>query len=273
MTAQPAMGNQNAVGMTRDERELWAKYRSTGSSAIRDELIERYAPIIKGVISRLPVHLPTHVDQDDLVGYGALGLLEAIDRFDPAMGIKFETFARKRIRGAALDALRSQSALSRGAHERVRAVSATYARLEVEYGRPADDDEVAAELGLSAEEMDQTAQLAAWDMLSLDQPLRTADGSSVSLGDTLGDEATLDPSEHAVHTDLLERLTDAVERLPERERILLGLYYVEGLTMQEIAEVFGVTKPRICQIHNRAVLRLRGLMAEEDESLAGGGRG
>ena len=97
-------------------------------------------------------------------------------------------------------------------------------------------------------------------MLSLDQPLHSADGVAVSLGETLGDDASPDPSDSAVHSDLLENLSSAVERLPERERILLGLYYIEGLTMQEIAEIFHVTKPRICQIHNRALLRLRGIM-------------
>jgi RNA polymerase sigma factor for flagellar operon FliA len=252
--------------MPKAELDLWHKYRSTRSLDVRDELIERYAPIIKNVVARLPVHLPPHVDQDDLVGYGAVGLLEAIDRFDPELGIKFETFARKRIRGAALDAVRSQSALSRGAHERIRTISATYSRLETELGRPAQDDEVAAELGVTTEDLDQSAQLAALEMLSLDQPLHSAEGTPVSLGETLGDDAALDPSESAIHSDLLSNLTDAVEALPERERILLGLYYIEGLTMQEIAEIFHVTKPRICQIHNRALLRLRGIM-EPGEAL------
>ncbi|MBI4214338.1 MAG: FliA/WhiG family RNA polymerase sigma factor [Chloroflexi bacterium] len=254
---------QRSTGMPKAELDLWIKYRATGSHELRDQLIERYAPIIKNVVARLPVHLPAHVDQDDLVGYGAVGLLEAIDRFDPALGIKFETFARKRIRGAALDAVRAQSALSRGTHERIRTISATYARLETELGRPAEDEEVAHELGVTTEELDQSAQLAAWEMLSLDQPLHTADGLPVSLGETLGDSSSPDPSEHAVHSDLLENLTSAVDRLPERERILLGLYYMEGLTMQEIAEIFHVTKPRICQIHNRALLRLRGFMESE----------
>jgi len=259
-TTSPPM----AVGMAQVEQEMWARYRSTGSMDLREQLIERYAPIIKNVVARLPVHLPTHVDQDDLIGYGAVGLLEAIDRFDPDLGIKFETFARKRIRGAALDAVRSQSALSRGVHERIRNISETYARLEVELGRPAEDEEVATELGVTTEDLDQAAQLAAWEMLSLDQPLRNNEGAAISLGETLGDDSTPDPSDRAVYSDMLDRLTDSIDHLPERERILLGLYYVEGLTMQEIAEIFHVTKPRICQIHNRALLRLRGIMEEEE---------
>jgi RNA polymerase sigma factor FliA len=267
VAAQPTTSVPSPTGMPKVEQELWARYRTTGSPDVRDELIERYAPIIKNVVARLPVHLPAHVDQDDLVGYGAVGLLEAIDRFDPDLGIKFETFARKRIRGAALDAVRAQSALSRGAHERIRTISATYARLEVELGRPAEDEEVANELGVTTVDLDQAAQLAAWEMLSLDQPLRSGDGTAVSLGETLGDDKGTDPGDHAVYSDLLERLAESVEHLPERERILLGLYYVEGLTMQEIAEVFHVTKPRICQIHNRALLRLRGLMEPPEEDL------
>ena len=267
MTAQPTVNPRVGSGMPRAEQEMWVKFRTTGSPALRDQLIERYAPIIKNVVARLPIHLPAHVDQDDLVGYGAVGLLEAIDRFDPGLGIKFETFARKRIRGAALDAVRAQSALSRGAHEKIKTISATYARLEVELGRPAADEEVATELGVTTEELDQSAQLAAWEMLSLDAPLRTDDGAAVSLGDTLGDDSSPDPSDQAVFSDLLDNLTGAVDRLPERERILLGLYYVEGLTMQEIAEVFHVTKPRICQIHNRALLRLRGLMEPAGDNL------
>src|SRR2546427_11570889 len=119
-----------ATGMLDSERDLWLEYQATHSQALREQIVEHYAPLIKHVMARLPVRLPAHVDHDDLVGYGAVGLLEAIDRFDPDMGIKFETFARKRIRGAALDALRAQSVLSRGAQERVRAITASYARLE-----------------------------------------------------------------------------------------------------------------------------------------------
>src|SRR5436309_3725618 len=141
MTAQPIIEITPESAITGIERDLWTRYRSSRSAALREQIVEHYAPLIKHVMARLPVRLPAHVDQDDLVGYGALGLLEAVDRFDPDMGIKFETFARKRIRGAALDAVRAQSALSRGAHERIRTISATYTRLETELGRPAQDAE------------------------------------------------------------------------------------------------------------------------------------
>lgn len=264
MTAQPIIQTPAEGGMSQAERALWARYRAAPSSSLRDELIERYAPLIKYVVARLPVRLPPHVDQEDLLGYGAVGLLEAIDRFDPEMGIKFETFARKRIRGAALDALRAQSVLSRGAQERVRALTATYARLESERGRRVDGEEVATELGITAEELDEAAQLASLEMLSLDQPMQTADGTAISLSETLGDQAAVDPLEQAAYTDLLNRLTGAVERLPERERALLGLYYIEGLTMQEIGELFGITKPRVCQIHARALVRLRSYLEAEE---------
>lgn len=271
MTAQTTVETPSDGGMPSVDRELWAQYRSTHSPALREQIVERYAPLIKLVMARLPVRLPTHVDQDDLVGYGALGLLEAIDRFDPDMGIKFETFARKRIRGAALDALRAQSVLSRGAQERVRTVSAAYARLEMERGRRVEHEEVAEDLGITAEELDETAQWAGLEVLSLDQQVATADGVGMALGDVLGDDEAADPSERAVFSDQLGRLTQAVDRLPERERVLLALYYVEDLTMQEIAEIFGITKPRVCQLHSRALVRLRSYM--EDTGSAEVGRG
>src|SRR5438309_3970032 len=178
MTAQPMMQTPEPVpiGMTELERELWVEYRSGHSQDLREQIVEHYAPLIKHVMARLPVRLPAHVDHDDLVGYGAVGLLEAIDRFDPDMGIKFETFARKRIRGAALDALRAQSVLSRGAQERVRTISATYARLEMEHGRRVEHEEVAADLGITYEEFDEIAQLAGLEVLSLDQTISTVDG-------------------------------------------------------------------------------------------------
>lgn len=261
MTAQPTLG-PSSTGLLEMERDLWLEYRSSHSQALREQLVEHYAPLIKHVMARLPVRLPAHVDQDDLLGYGAVGLLEAIDRFDPDMGIKFETFARKRIRGAALDALRAQSVLSRGAQERVRAITASYARLEMEHGRRIEHDEVAADLGISADEFDEIAQWAGIEVLSLDQTVTTMDGNGVALGDVIGDEDAPDPSERAVFSDLLTRLTLSVDRLPERERLLLALYYVEDLTMQEIADIFHVTKPRVCQLHSRALMRLRTYLEE-----------
>lgn len=248
--------------------DLWQQYRSEQSpeehDLLRKELIERFAPIVKAAISRLPVHLPNHIDQDDLVGYGAIGLTEAIDRFDPEQGVKFETFARKRIRGAALDAVRNQSQFSRGANEHIRTISATYTRLEESLGRPAEDEEVAAELGITAKKLDQTAQLAAWEMLSLDQPLRSGNSTGVTLGETI-DSGDAGPEDEAIHNFNLENLGHAMDRLPERDKMLIELYYVESLTMQQIAEIFHVTKPRICQIHSRALVRLRGIMEPEEQ--------
>jgi RNA polymerase sigma factor for flagellar operon FliA len=269
MTAQPIIEVSTESAITGVERDLWTRYRASHSATLREQIVEHYAPLIKHVMARLPVRLPAHVDQDDLVGYGAVGLLEAVDRFDPDMGIKFETFARKRIRGAALDALRSQSALSRGTQERVRTISAAYARLEMEHGRRIEHEEVAAELGMTAEELDEIAQWAGLEVLSLDQTVPTQDGAGVSLSDVIGDEDAVDPSERAVFSDLLGRLSHAVERLPERERVLLALYYIEDLTMQEIAEIFRITKPRVCQLHSRALLRLRTYLEEEEAASRG----
>lgn len=270
MTAQPTIEASSDSAISGMERDLWARYQSSRSPALREQIVEHYAPLIKHVMARLPVRLPAHVDQDDLVGYGAVGLIEAVDRFDPDMGIKFETFARKRIRGAALDALRAQSALSRGTQERVRTISAAYARLEMEHGRRVEHEEVAAELGITSQELDEIAQWAGLEVLSLDQTMATLDGAGVALGDVIGDDEAADPSERAVFSDLLGRLTHAVDRLPERERVLLALYYVEDLTMQEIAEVFGITKPRVCQLHSRALIRLRSYLEEEAASTAAG---
>lgn len=252
------------------EGELWAQYRQANllpevHDQLRAQLIEHYAPIIRRVIYKLPVHLPPHIDNEDLVGYGTIGLVQAIENYDPDNDRKatFETFARKRIRGAALDAVRNQTALSRGAHERIRTITATYARLEQENGHPASGEEVAESLGITTQRLDETSQLAAWEMFSLDQPLSSGDGTTSSLGDTIEDESSPDPLAQTAKNDMIERMLGGVDHLPERERVLIGLYYVEGLTMQQIAEIFHVTKPRVFKIHNRAILRLRDIMEVE----------
>jgi RNA polymerase sigma factor for flagellar operon FliA len=241
---------------------LWAEYQDGHPRAVRDRLIVHYAPLVKFVAGRVGSGLPHHVEQADLASYGIIGLIDAIDRFDPARGIKFETYAITRIKGSMLDELRAIDWVPRSVRARGRALEQAFAALEANLHRAPTDAELAAHLEWSEDELQTTmSQLSFTGLVALDQLLGGADReSATTLGDTLADA---DPGPLAAYevTELRARLADAVRQLPEREKIVVGLYYYEGLTLAEIGSVLGVTESRVCQIHTRSVLHLRSRLA------------
>jgi RNA polymerase sigma factor for flagellar operon FliA len=246
---------------------LWSDYKASGKPDARERLIIHYAPLVKFVAGRVAAGLPQSIEQSDLVSYGIFGLIDAIDKFDPGRGFKFETYAIARIKGAIIDELRSIDWVPRSVRAKARSIERAISKLENELKRSPEDAEVAAELDMTEGELagvlsqiSFTGLVALDDLLAASGTDRTA-GTSVA--DTISDGAH-DPVQLFEVDEMKHLLADAINRMPDRERLVLTLYYYEGLTLAEIGDVLGVTESRVCQIHTKAILQLRGRMAEPE---------
>ena len=250
-----------------DIDELWAQYKRTGDRRSRDQLIVRFSPLVKFVAGRVSAGLPNSIEQADLVSYGMFGLIDAIDKFDTDRKIKFETYAITRIKGAIIDELRSIDWVPRSVRTKARAVEQAYAPLESSLGRAPSDVEVADEMHISESELQQIfGQISYIGIVALDEVISggSADrGESVTLGDTLADRGEGPIAAFEVE-EMKQILAGAINRLGDREKMVLSLYYYENLTLSQIGQVLGVTESRVCQIHTKAIMQLRGrlLMAE-----------
>jgi RNA polymerase sigma factor for flagellar operon FliA len=253
------------VGALIMKDDIWMEFVTTRSPELRDEIILAYTPLVRFVVGRLGIPATSMLDAEDLVSYGMIGLINSVDRYDPARGVRFEAFAMSRIRGAVIDQLRVLNWLPRSAVARVRQIESALANLEQRLGRPAKEQEAAAEVGVSTQRYRQMLLEVGIVVLSLDAPLGSLsqDDEVASLGDLLEDSRSLGPDEQTERTELMNALTVAIDRLPERERLLLSLYYHEELTMKEISSLMNVSESRICQLHMQAVLRLRTALNEQ----------
>lgn len=241
-------------------RELWVTYKRTGSLDIREQLILRYAPLVKYVAGRVSSGLPPNIEFADLVSYGVFGLIDAIEKYDPRRGIKFETYAIARIKGAMIDELRAIDWVPRSIRFRAREIEKAYLGLENELKRVPTDEEVSRRLNVTVEEYHELlSQLAFVSLVALDElwTVGGEKGDKVSLVDTLEDAKSKDPSRSFEMEEMKEMIAKAINFLPDREKIVITLYYYEGLTLREIGEVLGVTESRVCQMHTKAILRLR----------------
>jgi RNA polymerase sigma factor for flagellar operon FliA len=255
------------MGLLPATQDTWIVFVETRDTALRDELIMRYMPLVRFVVSRLGIPPSSLLETEDLVSYGMMGLINAVDRFDPARGVRFEAFATARIRGEVIDQLRILNWLPRSAVSRIRQVEAALAIVEQRVGRPATDEEVAREVGVPVERYRQMLVEAGISVLSLDAPLGTfaPEDEAMTLGELLEDMHTLGPAEQTERRELQIALSESLDRLPERERLLLALYYHEELTMKEISRVMAVSESRVCQLHAQAIMRLRTVLMGQDE--------
>ncbi len=244
--------------------KLWEDYKAAGSIDDRNKLVVHYSPLVKYVAGRLSAGLPNSIEQADLVSYGMFGLIDAINKFEPSRGNKFETYAMSRIRGSIIDELRSIDWVPRSLRAKARAVEKAYTKLEHELLRTPTDAEVADELGTTEEELQNVfTQISFFGLVALEETVSVgADRSeSVTLGDTIPDPG-LGPVGAFEVEETKQILAQTLNRLPEREKIVLTLYYYEGLTLGEIGGILGITESRVCQIHTKAVIQLRSKLAE-----------
>lgn len=241
-------------------RDLWQRYLEQGDLSARQFLVEQYVRVVKYVAGRMAIGLPHYVEYNDLVSAGLLGLIQAIDNFDHERGIKFETYAIPRIRGAILDELRSQDWFPRSLRRKAKQLEAAYADLEVRLGRPATDQEVARALGIKVEELDGLlSEVALATVMSLDADGTGDDGEvQASLSDYLPDPRSDEIERSIAAQEMRELIASRLGELPEKEQLVLVLYYYEELTLKEIGEILDVTESRVCQIHTKALLRLKG---------------
>jgi RNA polymerase sigma factor for flagellar operon FliA len=242
-----------------DTKGLWQEYRRNRDEKLRDRLILTYAPLVKYVAGRLGSGLPAHVEEGDLVSYGLLGLIGAIERYDPDRDVKFETYAIARIKGSIIDELRALDWVPRSVRARARDIERAVAELESKLGRAPNDDEIATKLGLTEDELeDSLTEISRSSIAALDELWTvSAGGDQIALIDTIEDTAGPEPQSALAQTELKEAMADAIARLPEREKLVVTLYYYEELTLREIGEVLGVTESRVSQLHTKAILRLK----------------
>lgn len=256
-------------------KQLWLDFKHRNSEEARQALIERHLHLVKYIAGRLVVHLPAMVELDDLISYGVFGLFDAIEKFDYGRGVKFETYAYTRVRGAILDGLRSMDWVPQSLRKRAREVETAYWNLYHQKGEPPSDEAVAAALGLTAQQYDDlTLRLSTTTMLSLEDTVGTGDDgdSTLALGDLLANPDSPDPLAAMEITEARADLAAAIAALPERDQLVISLYYYNGLTVKEIAEILELSASRISQIHTRAVLRLRGHLEHSSATVPSGRR-
>ena len=242
----------------KDLDTLWAVYQKDRNPEIREKLVNHYLPLVKVVAGRIAMGMPQYVEREELISNGYFGLLEALERFDPQRGFKFETYAVVRIRGAILDAIRAQDWIPVSVRQKARNYAQVMAELEQQLGRSANDGEIAAAMNMNAQEFNQfIGQLQATTIMPLEDYTHS---------DTLADSAE-SPSEQAEISEVKDTLVSAINRLPEKEKIVVSLYYYEGMTLKEISLILKLSEARISQLHTKAVFRLRGALARIKSSL------
>ncbi|MGQ9687605.1 MAG: FliA/WhiG family RNA polymerase sigma factor [Desulfobaccales bacterium] len=236
-------------------------------SAWQEQMVVQYAPLIKYIASRLALRLPSHISLDDLISSGIIGLIDAIRKFDPTKNISFKTYAEFRIKGAILDELRSLDWIPRSVRKKSHVLEKTYSELEKNLGRPAEPEEVCEALGLELEEfyqlLDETKSVSLVDLEGVWKAIRKGvDLQDNDLPEILLDEKVRDPFLALHFSELQDILVKAIDALPDKEKLLISLYYYEELTMKEIGQIMGYTESRISQLHTQAMMRLRGRLRE-----------
>jgi RNA polymerase sigma factor for flagellar operon FliA len=244
-------------------QNLWTNFKESADPAAREGLILHYSALVKFVAGRLKAGLPRSVDSQDLVSYGTFGLIDAIDKFEPERGYKFETYAVNRIKGAILDELRALDWVPRSVRARAREIQRSLGELEHRLQRSPSDEELAGHMNMETEVLqDRLGEISTLGIMGLDDMLNPGERDSATMGDLLADPGAIDPSGSFEREETRYLLVDAVNRLSARERLVVTLYYYEGLTLAEIGKVLTVTESRVCQIHTKAVMSLKNRLME-----------
>ncbi|HWC59926.1 MAG TPA: FliA/WhiG family RNA polymerase sigma factor [Verrucomicrobiae bacterium] len=261
---------ERAADPRRTSQDLWKRYHQQADTHTENDLVQQYLPLVSSILGRLAMTLPDHVDHDDLQSAGLVGLLQAVRNYDPSSGNSFETYARVRIRGAMLDELRRMDWVPRTVHEKARKIQQIMGELEQQLGRSPTEAQVAKAMGLSvtdyAKLLDEVRPAA---FVCLDAVSTSENGDTGSLYEVVADTSEEGPAEHASRHELKHVVLERLKELPEMQRKVLALYYGEDLHLREIAEVFGLTESRICQIHSQAILAIRSYVQRVEAGIAG----
>lgn len=248
---------------------LWQRYHRRDDPATENALVEKYLPLVSAVVSRLAMTLPEHVDQDDLYSVGLVGLLQALRNYDPTCGASFETYARMRIRGSMLDELRRMDWVPRSVHEKARKIQGVMAELEQKLGQVATEAQMAKALNLSVPEyVSLLNEVRPATFVCLDTASSSDEDDSGNLYEVIADTVENSPMEQVSRHELKQVIFERLKELPEMQRKVLAFYYAEDMHLREIAEVFGLTESRICQIHSQAILAIRAYIKRFETGLA-----
>jgi RNA polymerase sigma factor for flagellar operon FliA len=253
----------------KDEKELWQEYRKTKNPEIREYFVIKYSPLVKYVAGKVAIGMPQQVEFEDLVSYGAFGLLDAIEKYDPERDIKFKTYAMTRIRGSIFDELRNIDWVPRTLRQKAKQLEEAIITLENKLGHSVDDEEIAKEMGISNQELQELfSKISGASVISLNDVWYTGDDNDqVSFIDTIESPESLNPENIIEKEEIRSVIVEAIKQLPDKEKKVIVLYYYEDLTLKEIGEVLEVTESRVSQLHTKAILRLRGKLIRMKNAL------
>jgi RNA polymerase sigma factor for flagellar operon FliA len=251
----------------RQNADLWKRYVKHRDPELREQLILQYAPLVKYVMGRLALSLPAILDYEDVLSSGTIGLIEAVERFEPDKGVKFETYGIARIKGSIIDTLRSLDRLPRSVRQKAKLADQAVTQLTLDLGREPSDQEVAESLGLTHEQYLKQIVDASWVTVSLDTIGASGDGDDDGPGDVpIADPDAVDVTSGLERDEMIGDLSSSIRELPEREQLILSLYYKDELTMREVSKVLSISESRVCQLHARALTRLRASLARRQEA-------
>lgn len=244
--------------------EIWRKYRQTRDTELKNEIVLAHLSLVKYLAGRLAVKLPSFIGQEDLESYGVFGLLEAVEKFNPDLGVSFKAYAYNRIRGAMIDEIRKLNWIPRTLWQKIQLLNATREKLQKEHGEQVTSESMAEAMGMTVSELHKLeGQVNLLSLSSLDETVSVADGERVRWGDMIQDSDSPDPLDMIEKEESKRLLIKAIEELPEKDRVVLALYYQEELTLKEIGKVLDVSESRVCQLHTRALNRLRSKLEQE----------
>lgn len=252
--------------MAVDKEKLWSEYSKNRTPELREKLIIEYAPLVKLVAGKLSMYLGYSVEFDDLVGYGVFGLIDAIDKFDYDKGVKFETYASLRIRGAILDQIRKMDWIPRTVRQKQKQLDSAYRKIETETGRLATDEEVAAELGITMDELDDMqCETQLTNVISLDEYMDQGDAYI----EPKADQDYMQPEKVVEKAELKKLLMEVIRTLTDKEKKVITLYYYEDLTLKEISQVLEVSESRVSQLHSKALIKMKQRLGSNMEMFLG----